>query len=114
MELKIKENGKVIKTYTTETFELSVGVCEDILKNVDIDKVLSSFEANNQNALSIEIIKVVTKSFSSFKTVLMDMFPGLTEEEYRKASVKDVASAIFAAINHIFSELNGISADKKK
>lgn len=113
MELNIKENGKIIKTYKAETFTLTMGVCEDILKNIDIDKILN-YQTISKDELAIEILKIVTKSFPSFKNVLMDMFSGLTEEEYRKASITDVAGAIFAAINHMISELNSIGGNKKK
>lgn len=112
MELKIYEKGEVVKTYEAETFTLSTGVCEDLLKNIDIDKVLSN--GLNQNDLGIEIIKVVTKSFPSFKYILMDIFPGLTEEEYRKSSIKDVAGVIIEAIKHMVAELNAIGGNKKK
>lgn len=112
MELNIYEKNEVVKTYTAETFTLSTGVVEDLLKNIDVDKFFSNGQIT-KDELAVEIIKVVTKSFSSFKYVLMDIFPGLTEEEYRKSSIKDVAGVIIEAIKHMIAELNAIGNKKK-
>lgn len=112
MELKLNvyENGKVVKTYTANDFTLQTGICEDILNAVDIDKLT----AGNDQQLGLEIIKIVAKSFSKFKPFLQDVFDGLTEEEYRKTAIKEVAGVIIQIVKYTISELYSVGGSNSK
>ena len=65
LTLNIYDGKKVVKTYEAEDFTLTTGVCEDIIKEIDIDKLTSG--KLDQTALGMEVIKLVAKSFSKFK-----------------------------------------------
>lgn len=113
MELKldIYENKKVVKTYKSNDFVLTTGICEDILNTVDIDKLTSG--GLTQEQLGMEILKIVTKSFNKFKPFLQDIFEGLTEEEYRKTKIKDVANVIIKVVTYTISELFSVEGNSK-
>lgn len=110
LKLNIYENGKVIKTYKANDFMLQTGICEDILNTVDIDKLTGG----NEQQLGIEIIKIVAKSFSKFRPFLQDVFSGLTDDEYRKTSIKEVANVIIKIVKYTISELYNVEGDNSK
>lgn len=110
--LDIYENGKIKKTYKANEFMLLTGICEDILRDVNIDKLTSGKLTNDQ--LGIEIIKIVAKNFPKFRPFLQDVFFGLTEDEYRHTSIKDVGKVIFQIVQYTVNDLYSIGTDNKK
>ena len=106
LELNIYDGKNITKTYEANDFTLMTGVCEDIINMVDIDKLTSG-------TLGIEVIKVVAKSFSKFKPFLQDVFEGLTDEEYRHTSIKEVANVIIVIVKYTVGELFNIGGNSK-
>lgn len=117
MELKLNvyKGSKIEKTYTAETFRLSTGICEDILQLVDIDKLLSGDlkDKDFQNVLGFELLKIVTKSFSSFKELLKDIFDGLTDEEIRNTPIDEVGKIVFQIVLHTVNKLYSVGGATK-
>ena len=113
MELKLNvyENGKVIKTYTSNDFTLTTGICEDVLNLVNIDKLVDG-ELDEQK-LGIEVIKIVAKLFPKFKPFLQDIFKGLTDDEFRQTAIKDVAKVIIQIVKYTVSELYSVGGATK-
>lgn len=113
MELKLNvyDGKKIAKTYKANDFTLMTGTCEDIINMVDIDK-LTSGKLNDQQ-LGIEIVKVVAKSFNKFKPFLQDVFEGLTDDEYRRTSIKEVARNVVAIVQFTVGELFNVGGDTK-
>lgn len=113
MELKLNvyKNGQIEKTYRANDFVLETGLCEDVLNAIDIDK-LTSGELSNEK-LGLEIVKIVAKSFSKFKPFLQNMFQGLTDDEYRRTSIKEVGKVVFQVVMFTISELQSVGNDSK-
>lgn len=105
-------NGKnVEKTYTATEYELTTGVCEDLLKFVDIDKLTN--QNTTQEELAIEVIKIVAKSFSKLLPFMQTIFDGLTEEEYRRTRIKEVGKLIVNIVMYTLAELFTIGGNEK-
>lgn len=114
MELKLNIYGKgkeIIKTYQTNDFVLTTGICEDIINAVDVDKLLDG--KLDEQSLGIEMVKIVTKSFNKFRPFLQDVFEGLTDDEYRKTSIKEVAKVIIGIVKHTVNELYSVGGTQK-
>lgn len=111
LELNIYNSGKVVKTYEANDFTLMTGVCEDILNMVDIDKLTSG--KLSQTEMGIEIVKIVAKSFSKFKPFLQDVFEGLTDDEYRHTSIKEVAKVVVTIVQYTINELYNVGENSK-
>lgn len=113
MELKLNvyKSGKVIKTYRANDFTLTTGLCEDVLNLVDIDKI-TSYIGNDEQKLGFEIIKIVGKLFPKFKPFLQDIFVGLTDEEFKQTSIKEVGQIIIQIIKYTVSELYSVETTK--
>ncbi len=114
MELKLNVyNGqKIEKTYTATNFVLTTGICEDVLRAIDIDKMTGA--TLDEKTLGVEIIKIVVKSFDKFRPFLQQIFEGLTDEEYARTAVKDVGRVLFKIVTYTISELSNIGGDEPK
>lgn len=111
LELNIYDGKKIVKTYSSSDFNLMTGTCEDIINMIDIDKLTSG--KLNEQALGIEVVKVVAKSFSKFKPFLQDVFNGLTDEEYRHTSIKEVATVVITIVKYTVNELFSVGGNSK-
>lgn len=111
LKLNVYEGNKIVKTYEANDFTLMTGVCEDIIKEIDIDKLTSG--KLDDTTLGIEVIKIVTKSFSKFKPFLQDVFEGLTDDEYRHTSMKEVAKLVVDIVQYIVGELFNVGGNSK-
>lgn len=105
MEFKLNiYNGKTIeKTYTADDFHLMTGTCEDILKLIDIDNM--KLDNVNDNDTLMQIVTVVTKAFNEFNPLMKQVFDGLTDDEYRRTRIIDVAQVIMDVLTSTFAEL---------
>lgn len=79
-----EDKKKVEKFYTAEGYDLMLGTVEDFMDIIDIDKL-----GNN-----IELAKMVLKGYGQLKPLIMDIFPELTDDEYRRIKVNDLISTI--------------------
>jgi hypothetical protein len=111
IKLNIYDGKKVVKTYEADEFNLMTGTCEDIINMVDIDKLTSG--KLNDAEMGVEIIKVVAKSFGKFKPFLQDVFEGLTDEEYRNTSIKEVAGVVITIVKYTIDELFNVGGTAK-
>lgn len=111
LKLNIYDGKKIVKTYEANDFTLMTGVCEDIINLVDIDKLTSG--KIDDKTMGIEVIKLVTKSFSKFKPFLQDVFEGLTDDEYRHTSIKEVAKVVVDIVQYTVGELFSVGGNSK-
>lgn len=111
LKLNIYKNKEIVKTYKANDFTLMTGICEDIINMIDVDKMLDGKLTEQQ--LGIEIVKIVAKSFSKFRPFLQDVFVGLTEDEYRCTSIKEVANVIIKIVKYTVNELFAVGGTSK-
>lgn len=105
MKLNIygKKDGRkaVIKTYTAETYELLWGTCEDVAGALNLDEL--------ETGTNAELIKVavnlILHSMDTVKSLFIDIFDGLTEEELRSASIKEMAQVLVDVVIYTLTEL---------
>lgn len=119
MELRLNiydDDGKIVKTYTAHDFDLMTGTCEDILKVLDIDRIMDKMKDSGE--LGKEIIRVVLVGYDKFRPYLFRAFKGLTEEEFAHTKIKEVGQIITSiaiyTINELFSILGTPRKDGKE
>lgn len=119
MELTLNiydDDGKIAKTYKSQDFDLMTGTCEDILKTLDIDRIMSSMK--NSEELGREIIRVVLTGYEKFRPFIFRAFKGLTEDEFAHTKMKEVGRIITSiaiyTINELFSILGTPNKDSKE
>ncbi len=109
LKLNIYKDKEIEKTYTSDDFMLMTGTCEDILKLVDIDKF--SGELTNETMM-IEVLKIVVKAFGKFKPLMKEVFNGLTDDEYNRTAIKEVAGVVVKIVMFTITELFNVSNSK--
>lgn len=94
-----KDNKKEIaKTYTAEGYELMLGTVDDFLAIFDPDKLGDN----------IAIAKMILEAYGQIKPLLLDVFPELTDEEFRQIKINELVNVIGelgVAVVETFNEL---------
>lgn len=117
MELKLniyksRKSKEIEKTLTTNDFELSTGVCEDMIKIVNLD-LFVGVDALSEESQMLELFKIVSNSFDVFKEMLMEVFEELTEEDIEKTKLSEVVVVVYKIIRfslkHLFSSFGNNS-----
>lgn len=102
LQLNIYEKRNVIKTYTTDEYDLMYGTLEDIFNALNLDELKSSDD--------IELFKFVTNAVIKNKDIinhlLKDVFDGLTDDELRHAKVKDIAAILVSLVKFTVEQIS--------
>ena len=104
------ESGKRIveKSYEAESYDLLFGVVEDIAEAVDLD----SMKTGSNTEIVSMVGKLVLKSMPRVRELLMDIFPGITEEEIKRTSVQEVARVLIDVVTFTVKQLKEGAASK--
>lgn len=98
MKLNIykSENGKKVieKTYEATEFDLMFGTVEDILNLMNVG------DTKNDTELMLQIAKNIGKCCEQLRPLLMDVFPGLTDEELTRAKLKEVVTVVMTILKN--------------
>lgn len=101
LKLNIYEKRKVIKTYTAETYDLMFGTVEDLLNVIDIDNI----QAGDKTELIKAVAKVLAHSMDIVKPLLKDVFEGLTDEELRNTSIKEIVDVLSNIVTYSINQI---------
>lgn len=107
LRLNIYNDAGIEKTYVTQDFRLKTGICEDILNIVEIDKFGNLTNLSDEDAL--QLLPMMVKFSKQFKTIMMQIFPELTEEDYQNTDMSEVAGVAWQVIMHTITALFNIS-----
>lgn len=81
---KADNKKEIDKTLTADGYELMLGTVEDFMNIIDLEKVGDS----------TEVAKMVVKGYSQIKPLLKDIFPDLTDEDFKNVKVNDLVRTI--------------------
>lgn len=101
LKLNIYEKRKVVKTYTAETYDLMFGTVEDLLNVIDIDNI----QAGDKTELIKAVAKVLAHSMDIVKPLLKDVFDGLTDEELRNTSIKEIVDVLSNIVTYSINQI---------
>ena len=93
----------VAKQYRAETVDIMFGTIEDIIDIVDIDKLDDN----------MELAKILMIAMKKLKPLLKEVFTGLTDEELKCTSIKELIPLFKDIINFMMAEINGLGANSK-
>lgn len=99
---KIDGKKAVIKTYTAETYDLLWGTCEDVAGALDLDQLATGSDTEIMRLA----MNLVLHSLGTVKTLFLDIFEGLTEEELRGATVKEMAQVLVDVVRYTLATLS--------
>ena len=101
LKLNIYEKRKIVKTYTAETYDLMFGTVEDLLNIIDIDNI----QAGDKTELIKAVAKVLAHSMDIVKPLLKDVFDGLTDEELRNTSIKEIVDVLSNIVTYSINQI---------
>ena len=101
-KLHIYEGHKIVKTYTTESVDLSFGVIEDVIDALDFESMKTG---DNK-----EMAKMLIKCKDQIKPFLMDIFDGLTAEEVRHTRTQNLIEVFRGLYNYAVGELGVVGS----
>lgn len=62
--------------------------------------------------MMLEVLKIVVKAFGKFKPLMKEVFDGLTDEEYNRTAIKEVARVVVNIVTYTVTELFAVSDTK--
>lgn len=99
-----KEGSKteIEKTYTAQGYDLMVGTVEDFMAIIDVDKI----------GETAEIAKMIFEGYSQVKALIMDVFEGITDEEFKRVKTNDLVRCIVSIGTSVVESLNHLKTEK--
>lgn len=96
------DKTKIVKTLEAEGYDLMLGTVEDFMEIIDIDKL------GNQT----EVAKMVVKGYKQLKPLIMDIFPELQDDEYKRIKVSDLVRLIVQIGTAVVDQLDVLKSSK--
>lgn len=118
MELKLniytnKICREVEKTVKARDFELSLGVCEDVLDIINIDMFEGGLAALSQEEMFDLAIPIIKNGFPFFTGLLSEIFE-VSEDEIKRTKISEVAQVIVAIVKYSIIQLKSLRGKKSK
>lgn len=108
LKLNIYNKKEISKTYTCDTYDLMFGTVEDFLELVEIDKLQSGTDKD----LVIVVGKAITQCMPMIKTLLKDVFEGLTDEELKNTKLKEISKLLIDIVKYSMTEMGKGATEK--
>lgn len=109
LKLNIYEKKEVKKTYICDTYDLMFGTIEDFLELANVDELKEGTDAE----ILILVGKAIPKGMGIIKSLLKDVFEGITDEELKNTRVNEIAKLLLNIIKYSITEI-GIGVNQKK
>lgn len=107
LKLNIYKRGQIVKTYTTSTYDVELGICEDLLNLLQLEKYADADKLGNIPVS--DIVGIVVKNYDKFIDLLHDIFPELTEEERRHIKLVELKDLFIALAKDTVTKLFNFS-----
>lgn len=95
---------RVERTVTANTFDLSTGICEDVLDIINIDMFEGGLSALSNESMQEIAIGIVKDGFPFFVELVKELFE-LTDNEVRKTKIEDIAKIVVEIVKYSFTQL---------
>lgn len=93
----------VEKTHTAGTFDLMFGTVQKLMELTKIEESTNPFD----------ILKAVSGSWGEIVTVLAQIFPDVTDEEWKRVKVKELLPVIVGIAKSVVADIMSIPTDPK-
>lgn len=113
MELKLNIYNKqreIEKTYTTNDYEVMYGTVEDLLDCLDLEALTGS----DTDGIIAAASSLMRARSDVINPLLMDIFPGLTEEEMRRTKIREVLDVIVGLTGFSIEQIKNMTFRKRR
>lgn len=91
----------VVKTYEVDTYSLMLGPCEDIAAAIKLDDI----RTGSDSEIIAAVGGLITGSMSTVKSLLKDIFEGLTDDELRNVKITDIAIVLVDVVKYTIEQI---------
>lgn len=109
-KLNVYKGNEVEKTYTVQDFRVSTGLSEDIMAVVDFEELFKMENLNESNM--DELLKGMSYMIGlrkHYKSFVSQLFPEMTEDEYRRTDAKEVSTVCFNLVMYVFTQIMSVA-----
>lgn len=92
----------VEKVLTAHGYDLMLGTVDDFMGIIDVDKLDDN----------MAVAKMVLQGYSQIKPLIMDVFPELTDDEYKRVKVNDLVQTIIQIGLAVVENLDYLKTEK--
>ena len=104
MKGKYTISKEVERVATAQDFELTTGVCEDVLNLIHIDALQGGLSALSDESKQGIVLDIVANGYPFFLELIKDIFD-ITDDEAKRLKVADVALVVVEVVKYSFSQL---------
>ena len=97
------KKGEVVKNAEAMTPAIYFGTISNLMELLDIDDTTSS----------MELLKKVSTAWKEIVEILSDVFPEVTDDEWKYIRLNDLVPVVLQVIRYTFSEIMTIPSDSK-
>lgn len=98
------ESGKtIIKSYESTTYDLMFGTVMNLMELLKVEEI------DNQ----MEMLKTIYKAWDEIKNVLSEVFPEVTEDDWKHVKVKELLPIIVEIAKFSVTQMFTIPTDSK-
>ena len=111
MKINIYNRKEVVKTYECDDIELELGVLEDLLGAIDVNKLQALDEASLFDAVKALMITGKNAAYE----LLHLIFDDITDEEIRHTHVSEITAVLVEALGYgMNSMMKGVNQVKNR
>ena len=104
---------EIERTATANDFELSTGVCEDVLNIINIDLLEGGIQSLSDESMLSIIIGLIKNGFPFFMELIQEIFD-ITESEAKRIKISDIAKVILDIVKYSKNQLTFALGGKEK
>lgn len=104
---------EIERTATANDFELSTGVCEDVLNIINIDLLEGGIQSLSDESMLSIIIGLIKNGFPFFMDLIKEIFD-ITDSEAKCLKVTDIAKVVLEIVKYSKNQLTFALGGKEK
>lgn len=101
------------KTVTAKDFDLSTGVCEDVLNVINIDMFEGGLQALSDESKNELISQIIKNGYPFFVELVKEIFE-LTDDEAKCIKIADITKVVMDIVKYSITQLTGALGGKQK
>lgn len=101
------------KTVTAKDFDLSTGVCEDVLNIINIDMFEGGLQALSEDSKNELVINIIKNGYPFFIELISEIFE-ITDDEAKRLKIADIAKVVMDIVKYSITQLTGALGGKQK
>lgn len=95
---------KIEKTVEANDFELSTGVCEDVMNIINIDMFEGGLQALSEETQQKLVLNLIKNGYPFFVDLVKEIFE-ITDDEADRIKVADVAKVVIQIVKYSLTQL---------